>query len=93
VFLIFFFIRIEGCGVHTGSTRYVGKFWPIASASGDFEDGESGGMKLGRVNRNTQRKPALAPFCPPQIHLTRPGRKYELACVSVAAVTFLPSVA
>jgi hypothetical protein len=29
--------------------------------------GAVGGMKIGRGNQNTQRKPALAPLCPPQI--------------------------
>jgi hypothetical protein len=29
--------------------------------------GATGGMKIGRGNRSTQRKPAPAPLCPPQI--------------------------
>jgi hypothetical protein len=29
--------------------------------------GAVGGMKIGRGNRSTQRKPAPAPLCPPQI--------------------------
>jgi hypothetical protein len=29
--------------------------------------GAIGGMKVGRKNRSTRRKPAPAPFCPPQI--------------------------
>jgi hypothetical protein len=29
--------------------------------------GAIGGMKIGRGNRNTRRKPAPAPLCPPQI--------------------------
>jgi hypothetical protein len=29
--------------------------------------GAIGGMKIGRGNRSTRRKPAPAPFCPPQI--------------------------
>jgi hypothetical protein len=29
--------------------------------------GEIGGMKIGRGNRSTRRKPAPAPLCPPQI--------------------------
>jgi hypothetical protein len=31
--------------------------------------GAIGGMKIGRGNRSTRRKPAPAPFCPPQIPL------------------------
>jgi hypothetical protein len=34
---------------------------------GDGDCGEIGGMKIGRGNRNTQRKPAPAPLCPPRI--------------------------
>jgi hypothetical protein len=33
----------------------------------DCEDGEFGGMKNGRGNRSTRRKPAPEPLCPPQI--------------------------
>jgi hypothetical protein len=29
--------------------------------------GEIGGIKIGRGNRSTRRKPSLAPLCPPQI--------------------------
>jgi hypothetical protein len=35
--------------------------------------GAIGGMKIGRGNRNTRRKPAPAPLCPPQI----PGTKHN----------------
>jgi hypothetical protein len=34
---------------------------------GDYDDGEFGGMKNGRGNRNTRRKLAPAPLCPSQI--------------------------
>jgi hypothetical protein len=34
---------------------------------GDGDCGEIGGMKIGRVNRNTRRKPAPAPLFTPQI--------------------------
>jgi hypothetical protein len=43
--------------------------WPIVPAPGDYDDGEFGGMKIGRGKRNTPRKPAPAPLCPPQIPL------------------------
>jgi hypothetical protein len=39
---------------------------PIVPAPGDYDDGEIGGMMIGRVNRNTLRKPAPVPLCPPQ---------------------------
>jgi hypothetical protein len=56
-----------GGGVKTESTRHVGYFWPIVPAPSDCEDGELGGMKNGRENRSTRRKPAPTLLCPPQI--------------------------
>jgi hypothetical protein len=56
-------------GVHTGSTRHVGHFWPIVHVPGDCEDGEFGGMKIGRGNRSTRRKPVPEPLSSPQIPL------------------------
>jgi hypothetical protein len=37
--------------------------WPIVLAPGDYDDREFGGMKIGRGNRSTRRKPAPAPLC------------------------------
>jgi hypothetical protein len=37
----------------------------IVSASGDYDDGEIGGI-FGRGNRSTRRKPAPVSLCPPQ---------------------------
>jgi hypothetical protein len=34
---------------------------------GDGDCGGIGGMKIGRGNRSTRRKPVPAPLCPPQI--------------------------
>jgi hypothetical protein len=36
----------------------------IVPAPGDYDDGEIGGM-IGRGSRNTWRKPAPVPLCPP----------------------------
>jgi hypothetical protein len=33
----------------------------------DDDDGAIGGMRIGRGNGNTRRKPASVPLCPPQI--------------------------
>jgi hypothetical protein len=54
--LIFFLIRIVGSGVQTASTRPIGHFWPIVLAPSDCEDGEFGGIKIGRENGRTRRK-------------------------------------
>jgi hypothetical protein len=37
----------------------------------DGDCGEIGGMKIGRGNRSTRRKPATAPLCPPTHDQTR----------------------
>jgi hypothetical protein len=39
---------------------------PIVPASGDYHDGESGGMMIGRENRSNRRKPAPVQHCRPQ---------------------------
>jgi hypothetical protein len=46
--------------------------WPIVPTPSDYDDdddGKIGGMKIGRGNRCTRRKPALPPLCLPQIPL------------------------
>jgi hypothetical protein len=48
---------------------------PIVPAPGDYDVGEIGGIMIGRGNRNTRRKPAPVPFCPPQNPHALPGRK------------------
>jgi hypothetical protein len=58
-----------GGGVQTGFTRHVGHFWPTGPTPGDCDDGELGGIKIGRGYRSTRRKLAPAPLCPPQIPL------------------------
>jgi hypothetical protein len=45
--------------------------WPIVPAPGDCDDGEFGGMMIGKGNRSIRRKPAPAPHCPPQIPLNQ----------------------
>jgi hypothetical protein len=40
---------------------------PIVSAAGDNEEGEFGGMMIGRRPRSDRRKPAPVPLCPLQI--------------------------
>jgi hypothetical protein len=54
--------------------------WPIVPAPGECDDGEFGGMKIGRGNRSTRRKPAPAPLYPPQIPLARPGLEKDSGC-------------
>jgi hypothetical protein len=55
-----------GCGVQSGPLSTAATNKPIVAAPGNYEDGEIGGMMIGRRNRSTQRKAAPVPLCPPQ---------------------------
>jgi hypothetical protein len=48
---------------------------PVVPTSGDYDDGEIGGMMIGRRNRSTRRKPAPVPLCLPQTSYAVPGRE------------------
>jgi hypothetical protein len=51
---------------------------------GEGECGAIGGIKIGRGNRNTRRKPAPAPLCPPQIPLEQTRDRTRAAAVKPA---------
>jgi hypothetical protein len=55
-----FFFRIVGGGVQMGPLGTSATEWPIVPAPADYDDGDFGGMKIGRGNRSTRRKPAPA---------------------------------
>jgi hypothetical protein len=62
--------------------------WPIVPAPGVCDDdGEFGGMKIGRGNRSTQRKPAPAPLSPPQIPLDQTLARTQAAAVGSQLLT------
>jgi hypothetical protein len=65
VYSRFFFNRYSGRWSPIGSTWHCGHQWPIVPASGEYDDGEIGGM-IGRGNRSTRTKPAPVSLCPPQ---------------------------
>jgi hypothetical protein len=44
-------------GVQLGPLGTAATDWPIVLAPGDYDDGEFGGMKIGKGNRSTRRKP------------------------------------
>jgi hypothetical protein len=62
----FFIIRIVGGGVQLGPLGTAATNRPIVPFPGDYDDGELGGMMIGRGNRSIRRKPAPMPLCPPQ---------------------------
>jgi hypothetical protein len=56
----------DGGGVQLGPLGTTATNRPIVPASRDYDDGEIGGMIIGRGNRSTRRNPAPVPLCPPQ---------------------------
>jgi hypothetical protein len=61
--------------------------WPIVPAPGDYDDGEIGGMKIGKGNRSSRRKPAPAPLCPPKIPLDQTRARSRFAAVENQRLT------
>jgi hypothetical protein len=87
--LPFYKIRIVRGGVQTGSTRQVGHYWPTVPAPGNCEDGEFGGVKIGKGNRITWKKPDQAPLCPPQIPLDQTRARTRAAAFGSQRLTAL----
>jgi hypothetical protein len=61
--------------------------WPIVPTPGDYDDGEFGGVKIGRGDRSTRRKPVSAPLCPPQIPLDQTQARTRAAAVGSQRLT------
>jgi hypothetical protein len=61
--------------------------WPTVPAPGDYEDGEFGGIKIGRGNRSTRRKPAPTPLYPPQIPFDQTRARTRAAAVGSQRLT------
>jgi hypothetical protein len=57
----------------------------------DGDCGTVGGMKTGRGNRSTRRKPALVPLCPPQIPYDQIRARTRAVAVSLSYGTALSS--
>jgi hypothetical protein len=82
-----FLIRLVGGGVQLGPIGTAAADWPIVPATGDYDDGEFGGIKIGKGNRSTRRKPAPAPLCPPQIPLDQTRDRTRVAAVGSQRLT------
>ncbi|PNF26565.1 hypothetical protein B7P43_G13254 [Cryptotermes secundus] len=54
---------------------------------GEGDCGAIGGMKIGRGNQNTWRKPAPAPLCPPQVPLDQTRDQTQAAAVGSQRLT------
>jgi hypothetical protein len=67
--MFYFFIIIIVCEVRLsrlGTATTTGLLYQSQMID-DGDCGAIGGMKIGRVNRSTRRKPVPVPLCPPQI--------------------------
>jgi hypothetical protein len=84
---MFFF---SGGGTYV--TRYCGHFWPIVEPQmideGDY--GAIGGMMIGRGNRSTRRKPAPAPFCPPQRNWDLFSQRWSSRAMGMTTYLYVP---
>jgi hypothetical protein len=54
---------------------------------GEGDCGAIGGMKIGRGNRSTRRKPASTPLCPPQIQLHQTRDRTRVAAMGSQRLT------
>jgi hypothetical protein len=69
----------KGGGAQLGPLGTSATVWLIVPVPGDYDDGEFGGLMIGRGNRSTRRKLSPTPLCLPQIPLdqtpaSNPGR-------------------
>jgi hypothetical protein len=65
--VIFFYSHSGGVESILGPLGTSATEWPIVPVTVIMIMGVFGGMKIGRGNRSTRRKPAPVPLCPPQI--------------------------
>jgi hypothetical protein len=76
-----------GGGVQLGLLGTAATDWPIVPAPSDYDDGETGGTKIGWGNRSTRRKPAPAPLYPSQIPLDQTRDRTRAAAVGSQRLT------
>jgi hypothetical protein len=81
-----FFYSHSGGGVQLGPLGTSATVWPIVFAPGDYDDGEFDGIKIGRGNRCTGRKPT-PPLCPSQIPLDQTLARTRAASVGSQRLT------
>jgi hypothetical protein len=67
IFVIIIIIIISGVGLSPVGTAATSGLLYKPQMIDEGDCGAIGGIKFGRGNRSTRRKPAPAPLCPPQI--------------------------
>jgi hypothetical protein len=73
--LCYFFIIIGGVGLSPLGTAATSGLLYKPQMIDEDDCGSTGGIKIGRGNRSTRRKPAPAPFCPPHIPHDQTGAR------------------
>jgi hypothetical protein len=84
-FVVFFLLFWGGVGLSSLGTSATN--WPIIPAPDDDVCGAVGGMRIGRGNRSTRRKPAPVPLCPSQIPHDRTWDRTWAAAVGSRRLT------
>jgi hypothetical protein len=73
--MVIFLIVIVGGGVQFGPLDTASTNRSIVPAPGNYDDGETDRVMIGRGNRSTRRKPVPVSLCPPQTPHALPGRE------------------
>jgi hypothetical protein len=82
-----FFITLSGVGLSPLGTAATTGLLYQPQMIDDGDCGEIGGMKTGRGNRSTRRKPAPAPLCLPQIPHDQTRARTRAAAVGSRRLT------
>jgi hypothetical protein len=83
----YFFIIVSGLRLSPLGTAATTGLLYQPQMIDDGDCGEIGGMKIGRGNQSTRRKPALAPLYPPQIPHDQTRARTRAAAVGSQRLT------
>jgi hypothetical protein len=83
----FFIIIISGVGLSPQVTAATSGLLYKPQMTDEGDCGAIGGMKIGRGNRSTRRKPVPAPLCPPQVPHDQTRARTRAAAVGSQRLT------
>jgi hypothetical protein len=85
--IIIYFIILSGVGLTSPGTAATSGLLYQPQMVDDGDCGAIGGIKIGRGNRSTRRKPAPASLCPPQIPHDQTRARTRAAAVGSQRLT------